>query len=317
MISRREALALLAAPALTRPARAWRFGYGGSPPPSGTFTITPVFDSSWTTANPGAVYNTVIQNVASLVGSWISGSGTMNWHIGYNEAAGNPVTVGALTVNTWGGSTYTYSSAVSFLQALPTDSIKASAYAALPGTNPLPASPSIAHNTLFMTNCFAAAVSNTASAVDPTTGFGFSGIAWDTTADGTSCAGGTVSLFATAWHELTEALGRLSGLNGAAGSTSWYSFMDLFTYSASGTRNISTTGTRYLSADNGVTDMSDMNQGTGDQGDTTNSSPYNANVIVGFAPMATTTQPVRQQDVKTLSIIGLPLSAAGKTAAGI
>jgi hypothetical protein len=68
-------------------------------------------------------------------------------------------------------------------------------------------------------------------------------------------------------HEMDEVLGLGSGLNIANPIVSWRP-VDLFSFSAPGTRNVTTTGTRYLSIDGGVTNLIGFNQvTTADLGD--------------------------------------------------
>src|SRR6185295_4911784 len=66
-------------------------------------------------------------------------------------------------------------------------------------------------------------------------------------------------------HEIDEILGLGSYLN-AGGSD--FRPEDLFTWSAPGTRNLTSSGSRYFSIDGGSTNLIDLNQdGTGDFGD--------------------------------------------------
>ena len=68
-------------------------------------------------------------------------------------------------------------------------------------------------------------------------------------------------------HEIDEVLGTSSGLNLANPIVQWRP-IDLFSYSAAGTRNVTSSGSRYLSIDGGTTNIVGLNQNpSGDFGD--------------------------------------------------
>ena len=72
-------------------------------------------------------------------------------------------------------------------------------------------------------------------------------------------AGGTFDARGAVQHEMDEVLGFGSGLNLADPIVSWRP-VDLFSYSAAATRNVTSTGTRYLSIDSGTTNLIGFNQ---------------------------------------------------------
>jgi len=137
---------------------------------------------------------------------------------------------------------------------------------------------------------------------------------WDATASSTSTpAGGNCKLWGTLFHEWSHMFGRVSGV---ALSTSGLSLVDMFMYSGSGTRNITGSGTRYLSVDGGVTSLGACNQsGSGDfegfVADGSVQSPLTYQSLVGVS------RKPRFEDVQLMSALGLPLTKVGLIAAGL
>ena len=93
---------------------------------------------------------------------------------------------------------------------------------------------------------------------------------------------GEYDFLGTVEHEISEVMGRFSGLNnsGTAGASTNYSSMDLFRYSSGNpsTRQLTTGSSSYFSIDNGVTDLSQWNNfktgNSGDLGDWAGTTPY-------------------------------------------
>ncbi|MFL6375082.1 MAG: NF038122 family metalloprotease [Pyrinomonadaceae bacterium] len=87
-------------------------------------------------------------------------------------------------------------------------------------------------------------------------------------------AGGTFDARAAIQHEMDEVLGFGSGLNFNNPIVDWHP-SDLFSYSAPATRNVTSTGTRYLSIDGGTTNLVGFNQvAPADYGDFAGACPH-------------------------------------------
>jgi hypothetical protein len=157
----------------------------------------------------------------------------------------------------------------------------------------------------------------TGSATDGYCGFSSSASFDITSVDGSTCTGG-YSLYGVMMHEFTEVLGR--EMNTGANTT--FYIADIFTYSASGTRNNAASGTRYLSSDGGATSIVSMNNNTnGDTGDNLGSTPYasafNAFGSTGFAPSTSSSVPLKPIDWLYMTIIGWGLTGPGLGYAGL
>jgi hypothetical protein len=118
-------------------------------------------------------------------------------------------------------------------------------------------------------------------------------------------------------HEMDEILGLVSFLDGSGSNLRPE---DLFTYSSSGVRSQSTSGTRYLSIDNGQTSIVKLNQDvSGDQGDWDSPScpqpnPYvqNAFICTGQSSDVSSTSP----EGISLDVIGYDLVSSASSAPG-
>jgi oxalate decarboxylase/phosphoglucose isomerase-like protein (cupin superfamily) len=106
-------------------------------------------------------------------------------------------------------------------------------------------------------------------------------------------------------HEITEILGRVSGLNSSSGPTP----MDVFRYAAPGVRDVAvapSSGKAYFSIDGGKTDLGDYNlKTTGDIGDwAANMGP---DAFLAFTS-AGVTNDISANDIRLLDVMGYTLS---------
>ena len=156
---------------------------------------------------------------------------------------------------------YNYGNVVSMLKNSGTTSADQSAYSSLPSAAPA------GQSRYVITSAQAKAlgvVAPTGSALDGTIGFG-SGAAYSFNPK--TVASGTYDFVGVVEHEMTEVMGRISGLANA--SPSYATLEDLFRFSAPGTRNWNYGASSYFSINNGATDLADFNHSSsgGDRAD--------------------------------------------------
>ena len=214
-------------------------------------------------ASAGAI-ESAFNTVAGLFGSAIGNAATVNINVGWGEINGSALpssTVGASQSYLQGY--YTYDQIKGFLTAAaassPSNLTLASALANLPA-----AAPSGAANYV-VTSALGKAlgiVSATATATDGFIGFAGSPAGFGFTP--ASVTGRQYDFQAVAAHEISEVLGRISGLDGGA----WRTPLDLFRYSAAGSLSFTFKTPSYFSIDGGATALQTFNSGTrGDRGD--------------------------------------------------
>lgn len=129
---------------------------------------------------------------------------------------------------------------------------------------------------------------------------------------------GQYDFFATAVHEITEALGRVSV---AAVAADHVTAMDYFRFTSGGVPTITATSTAsiaYFSLDGGTTLLRSWNNqvGNGDVGDWFGSGAPGVDAFNDFATPSVN-EPVSQTDLKLMNAIGFSLTRLGKRVAGI
>ena len=300
-IMRRTLLKGAACSLLSRPALAYL--HPGAISVASGLKINYTNDSSNSWNSAPAAYTTILNKAIADLCSWIANPVTLNIQVGYGTSAGSSMTGLGETFVSYAG-TGTYAALISALNAQPTDAVKTSAYPTLPGSAP-------GGSIVVITSAQAAALGFSQSNPDFQSGWKTSG--FDTThTDGSFCTSGLYSLYGAIQHELTEGMGRQS-------LVSLYPteimMTDLLSFSGSGAHSYTTSGLRYFSSNNGVTNSGTYNQsaGTGDLGDWTNAtaSPFDVDGTTGLAGTP------RQQDLQIMAAIGWTLTAAGRTMAGI
>jgi hypothetical protein len=284
------------------------------------FSFIKSYEANWTSNANHAAWDAIISNIESYINTNFTISASVAVTFGYGTVNGASLAgrSGGNQANYVG--TKTYATVKSTLQGLPTDAVKTVAYANLPASDPS-SFPNYTYTTAL--NAILTSGTDNNPLAKNYMGWASSGVTWDLTADGSTCAAGQVSLWGIMFHEITELLGRSSRLD-----VSQTTPLDLFVYTASGTRSFSTTAaSRYFSYDGGVTNHG----GTDDVGTTafydgthgttgddwfgwggSFHSPFNEqNLFTGQVLRPTA------GDLKQLAVIGWPLSAAGETAAGL
>jgi hypothetical protein len=136
----------------------------------------------------------------------------------------------------------------------------------------------------------------------------------DTHIYGEACDPGVYSLFGVKMHEITEVLNRVL----AAGPTTYYP-LDHWTYTSPGVRLFAPTGLRYLSHDNGVTNISAYNNASnGDYGDFGSLGDcFDAFGTAGLAPSRSTTLPLSQRGWQNMNLASWDLTPLGRQWAGL
>lgn len=271
-----------------------------------------VREANWSSNPKMAEWDACLANVLAFMSASIASNVTIKVQVGYGFMNGGAVTGAGANEDL--GISDTNANVQAAIIAMPSDAVKRVTWqssTAIPDDlgfgwglkNPLYA---IFHKTDYN------AQSGSPFINWPCMGFGSSTSQnWDTQANGSSCAVGAIGLYQAMLHEITEVFGRgCAASTGSQGAT-----MDAFTFSTIATPNRGSTGTRYCSVDNGVTNLGTYtSSGTGDAGDWTNTG-----IISPFCSAAITSDPehIRPEDMKVLSAIGLPLTNFGRSVAGI
>lgn len=233
-------------------------------PAAGTsshLTINVIWDSSVSSA-PSA-FKTAVMNAVQYLESEFSNPITINLHVGYGEIAGGALSSGALGESDSSMTSVSYSQLLAGLSADATTSTVASAIATLPSSSPVSGG-------YWVTTAEAKALglmSGSSSVID---GYvGFSSTAAFTYNDASGVAAGTYDFNGVVLHEITEVMGRQLLTGDRLGSTTHaYDALDLFHYSAAGTRDFSATTAGYFSINDGTTSLGAFNTNpSGDAGD--------------------------------------------------
>ena len=232
--------------------------------PAAALTIVPVYDASLTglAAAPAieAAFNAVAADYDHAFGS----RATVYVGVGWGEVGGTPLPaadVGASESNLYGASSYGHVRALLARVAAgnPADRTLAQALAHLPGRAP-PGSGSYV-----VTSAEAKAlgiINPAATGDDGHIGFAGSPAGWSF--NPAAVGAGQYDFEAVAAHELSEVLGRISGVDQGV----WRTPFDLFRYSAPGALSYSFAAHTYFSIDGGATALEQFNAAaTGDRGD--------------------------------------------------
>jgi PEP-CTERM motif len=246
--------------------------------------ITPVFASSITSLSNAATVEGAINQAIDVYEQDFSSNVDIQIEFSFGTIDGQKVAAGDASESiSYMYTGFSYADVVSELQeataANPGDATLASAVAHLPATNPTGMS------SFSITEADAQALGLT-----PPSGMGIDGyvgfntaLSYDYNTTG-STAAGEYDFVALAEHEMSEVMGRLSGLSSA--KPTYATPYDLFRYSAPGKNSFSYSTAAYFSVNGGQTDLAAFNStGGGDRGDwlttSTSADAYDATATTG------------------------------------
>ena len=293
--------------------------------PNGSGGIT--FEISWdpSVASAPAIYKTDVEEAFQFYADEFSNDVTLYFDVGFGEFGDNPLGRGALGENEPKAVLASYSGLAAALDDNAESAAQKMADATLPSGSPFGGA------TLSVTDAEAAILGlggGGTSFADPDGTIGYSdGSGFDFGDDpGLTPPSGEYDFLAVAEHEISEEMGRVSGLNqdGSDETTTNYDPVDLFRFSGppvDGTDQRALTpysNPSYFSTDNGITalgygnnytagntgDLADWaeNGVTGD-GDYTPDS-YNDNISSGIV------NPITPQDITVMNVLGWNLASA-------
>jgi len=258
------------------------------------FVINVTYDSSVNSAPPQ--FRAVIQSAIQFLESQFADPVAMNITVGYGEVGGNAMSPGALGENQTFLNSYTYAQLKNALIADAKSADDATAIATLPTSSPV-------NGTFWATTAEAKAL----GLLTPSTSIdGYAGFAAGNLFDYDNSNGVTAGLYDfydVVLHELTEVMGRSLLVGGTIGSTAnSYELLDLFHYSAAGTRDFVGTRPGYFSFNGGVTNMASFNTNpSGDFGDW--ASSVGPDSFLAFSNSGVI-NPVSQADIREMDVLG-------------
>ena len=242
------------------PAAAVAAVLAGSTAPAFALTINANFDSSITSLANAAQVEQAFNAATTALDTMFNNPVAVNLNVSWGKVNGQ-----ALPYNALGASIsslygyFNYSTMQSWLNSSATTSADKSAYASLPAGNPL----GTANYVLTSAQAKALGLVNPTSGIDGYIGFGGSTGGYDyNRADGIT--GGQYDFTGVVQHEVSEVLGRISGLSSP--TPRYATAYDLFRFSSPGQRSFSYSSSAYFSTNNGATDLADFNN-SGSGGD--------------------------------------------------
>ena len=241
-------------------------------------TITPIYDHTITSLSNAATIENAFQSVANVFDAEFSTPVTVKIGVSFGNVDGQALhsgDIGGSLIPLLGPYGYTDVTAalVSLSSASPADTALASLVAHLPATDPAKL------NTYDIPYAEAQALGFLPAVIRLDSGFiGFkTGVAYDyNPADGISV--GAYDFQDLAAHEITEVLGRFSGLP-SSGAAQYATPFDLPRYTAPGVNSFNSGAHAFFSIDGGTTDLGNFNyNGSGDRADWLGSTKdsYNA-----------------------------------------
>jgi hypothetical protein len=261
------------------------------------------FDVVYQPNVPTAV-QTVVNAVCAFYESIFTNNVTVNLDVGWGQLGntGEAVESGAIGENIESLSgPYTYAQIKSALAADGKTVDDALADGSLTASNPAPST------TYLTTTAEAKALGlmGASNAIDGQVGFDSTASFTFNTSNGESATPGTYDLFSVAAHEITEVMGRvmLEGNNLGVSGAQFYDPMDLFQYSAAGTRLFTQAAQpNYFSLDNGVTDLVNLNSVIG--GDAGDWAGNTADSFNAFGSTSGAPEPVSAMDIAVMGALG-------------
>ena len=253
------------------------------------------YDSSVDTAPIG--FKTALNSLVSFLQTTFTDSVTVNIDVGYGEVGGTPLN-GALGESSTFLHGYSYTQLKNALMADASSATDNSAVASLPASDPI-------GKTYVVSTAEAKALNLLSSnALDGYVGFDNGGVFDYDNSNGVTP--GLYDFYGVAAHEITEVMGRMmsGGTNGSSPTA-----LDLFHFSAPGTRTFSGTTKGYFSADNGVTNLNNFNTDShGDFGDWAASAGKDAFLAFDNSGVV---EPISAADLKEMDVLGWDQGVSG------
>jgi len=279
--------------------------------PSMALTFNTSWDPSITSlANAGTVEQ-AFTTAESRLSAILANPVTVNVNVSWGKLGTQALPTGALGASSTSLYGYfTYSQMKSWLTAAATTAADKAAITTLPATSP---TGSVQYVLTAAQAKALGLVAPTGTSVDGSVGFASNNYTFSE-ANGT--AANTYDFIAVAEHELTEVLGRMSGLSSS--TPSFGTALDLFRFSSPGVRTFSYTGTGYFSINNGTTDLANFNHltGNGDRGDWySNTGGYND--VADAYTYSGVTGVLSSVDQTALDVIGWGSTGTGTGAGAI
>ena len=267
------------------------------------FVINIAWDSS-VAAAPSA-FKAGVMSAVQFLEDQFTDAVTINIHVGYGEVNGQSLGSTALGESTSPLTSITYANLVTALKADASSAADSLAIASLPASSPLT-------GTILTTSAQARALGlSSSSAVDGYVGFSNTATFDYDNTNGVSP--GTYDFNGVVLHEVTEIMGRMLMTGRILGGTAKdYTALDLFHYSAAGTRDLVASKAGYFSVDGGATNLAAFNTVSGgDAGDWASSVTNDAMDAFSSSGVTNTVSSV---DLTTLDVIGWTRSAAAVAA---
>jgi uncharacterized membrane protein len=234
--------------------------------PSLALTIVGNYDDSITSLANASTVEAAFAQAGSNIGAMFSDPVTVNINVSWGSVAGQSLpssSLGSSSTSLYGY--YSYPQIKSMLTQAATTAADRSAIATLPASAPAGQS----RYAITAAQAKALGVVSPTGGVDGSIGFGSNNYTF-----GQSAAPGTYDFVGVAEHEITEVMGRISGLSST--SPSFATAEDLFRFSGTGVPSWDYNGSSYFSIDNGATDLANFNSsGGGDRGDWLSTSSTN------------------------------------------
>ena len=232
--------------------------------PALALNINVLYDSSITTLANAAIVQEAFGRAAGEISALFSNPVQVNLRVSWGRVGGQTLpgsALGASSTTLYGY--FSYAQLKSWLTATASSDQDRAALASLPATAPA------GQSRYVITSAQARAMGLIAKAdsnTDGSIGFGLSARNY-TFDDSHGVTGGTYDFVAVAQHEISEVLGRISGLTNSR--PAYATALDLFRFASTGIRTWTYSGAGYFSTDNGATDLVNFNHSTagGDRGD--------------------------------------------------
>ncbi len=271
---------------------------------AGAVTINPLFDSSVTSLSNAAQVEQGFLAAANALAAAFTNLVTVNVRVSWGNVAGQ-----ALPSNALGASMTSLYGYFSYAQMRTWLTNAASTLADRSAVASLPSAPPAGQGGYVLTTAQARALGLVAlngAGIDGSIGFGAASYSFNPV---TGVKPGTYDFVSVAEHELSEVMGRISGLSSAA--PGYATALDLFRFSAAGVYGFSYNAGSYFSVDGGATDLANFNNSPygGDRGDW-QSTPYTNDMADAFTYSGTVGR-LSKADLTALDVVGWSSNGIG------